>query len=307
MIFKGMTKPVLPKGIYPQIYRGKIPGNTQKEKVDNLCKQLDLFKALGMPGVLMHGFTTELTVDKFKELEKYCTDRGLLCIPAFGLNSDTPAEKGKRMGAVAAASKANMLVLDMEGAWEDEAADKANAKIMGNEIRKLAPNALIIDQPWPIPDVHWSMFPWEETADYVDIRAPQVYVNNFRSQWGKDAYEKFWAWHEKSWAKLEDRLVKAGKPKPVKIPSIQGYFWMINDLIKCLTANDTVIMWCEPFPTNGSSDPDDNTIRGIKAVNKLKTLGFSGPNAVANFQRSTQGKLTVDNDCGPKTLAALGV
>lgn len=301
-----MSKPILPKGLYVQIYREKIPGNTFKKKLDNLCKELDLYSSIGVVGILAHGFPSELDINKFKEFEQLCDDRGLICIPAFGLNSDNPELKGQKIGAVAAVAKSRILVLDAEGAWEDEKEDKKNAVILGKEIRKLAPDVLICDQPWPIPDVHWSMFPWEEFADYIDISAPQVYVNNWRSKWGKDAYEKFWEWHLRSWSKLETRLIKAGKGKPITIPTIQGYAWMIEDLIDCLCKHDTMFIWSEPFLSNGSKDKTDNTVRGIKAFNELKKRGFVGVDAVSLFQRSTNGKLTVDGVCGEKTLKELG-
>jgi hypothetical protein len=293
-----MTKPTLPKGIYPQLYRGAMHG-TPQEKIKQLEEALDLFKAIGMPGVLMHGFTGELDVAKFKQLEALCDARGLLCIPAFGLDSSNPEIKGQKMGAVVAASKSKILVIDMEGAWEDEKEDKAKAVIMGQEIRKLAPDALIIDQPWPVPTYHWGAFPWEETAAYVDIRAPQYYVNDWASQYGKNRYEKCWAWFEGAWAKLNERLQPKGLVRPV-IRTIQGYRWDLEDLIDCLLKNDTMIMWCEWQPT-------EDTIRAIKAVLKLKELGFTGSDAVKQFQLSTNGKLTADGVCGPKSLAELGV
>lgn len=301
-----MTKPTLPQGIIFQLYRGAIHGKTKKEKLQKISEQLDLFKSLGCTAVVMHGSVDRqhdlMDVNSFLELEALCDTKGLICIASFGLDSENPVLKGQKMGEVVAASKSKILILDMEGLWEDEASDKESAKLMGQEIRKLAPDALIIDQPWPIPTVHWSKFPWEETADYVDIRSPQLYVNNYRKTWGKDAYEKFWAWHEKSWAELDKRLIQKGKGKSVKIHTIQGYFWLSEDLINCLTKydNSTLIVWCDWKPT-------DDTIFCINVMLKLKSLGFTGEFAVKNYQKSTNGKLVADNICGPKTLKELGM
>lgn len=295
-----MTTKTLSEGIYIQIYRDVIPGRTQNEKMRNLANKLDLFKSLGVVGILMHGFTTEMDVDKFKELAKLCLDRGLLCLAAYGLNSSDPLGKAQRMAEVANLPECAALVLDMEGSWEDEQSDKQTAITLGVELKKLAPNVLIVDQPWPVPTVHWSLFPWEETAAYVDIRAAQWYCNDWKSQYGKERYNKCFTWFTNSWKQLDERLAKKNLVKP-EIKTLQGYAWddIFSDLVNCLTSNSTLFVWCEPWPSDGF-------IKGIKIKNELAKRGFIGPEAVKNYQLSTNGKLTADNVCGPKTLKELG-
>lgn len=294
-----MTKPTLPKGIYPQIYRGAITGATQKEKIKALTDHLDLYKSLGIPGILMHGFTGELDVKKFQELEALCEARGLLCIPAYGLDSSDPTGKGQRMGAVAAASKSKILVLDAEGAWENELADKQHAVDMGKALRAVAPNVLILDQPWPVPTLH-SSFPWEEFAAYVDMHAAQWYYNDFGKNFGQERYSKCNTWFSKSWTELDKKLTLKGLVRP-EILTIQGYGWetIFPDLIHCLTSNETLIIWVEPWLS-------DTLVKGVKVKNELTKRGFVGTSAVYDFQISTNGLLTADNSCGPKTLTMLG-
>lgn len=297
-----MTK-TLGKGLYIQVYRGAMKG-TPAEKTAKLVAAMDKWKALGVTGVAWHGFVGDLSVAEFAKVTKLCKDRGMKSLAAFGLGSTRPVDYGNWIGDLANAPDCDGVVFDMEGAWEDEQADKAKAKLMGDTFRAKAPNALAIDQPWPVPTLHWSMFPWEESAEFIDIRAPQYYCNNWRNQWGKEAYEKCWKWFDESWVKLNARLAPKNLVRPV-IPTIQGYYWDLTDLVNCLTSFDTMIVWSEPFP-------DATFLVGLDAWHRLQSLGFTGPKAVEAFQASWNKAhptdlLTVDNGFGPKTAAKLGV
>lgn len=288
----------LEKGIYIQIYREGMRASHRAE----LSKVLDRLKKLGVKGIAWHGFPSEMTPEVFKPLKKMCLDRALVSIAAFGLNSDDPELKGKRIGLVAKDSGCP-VIFNMESAWEDEAADKAKATVMGKAFREEAPDTLAIDQPWPVPTSHWSKFPWEEVAKFIDITAPQYYVNNWKSAYGKDRYERCWTWFEDSWKKLNERLAKTNSVLP-RIITIQAYAWDLNDLVHCLTNNDTVICWADPFPT-------DSFLMGVEVFQKLGQLGFSGPEAVKKFQMKWNQEhpsdlLTVDNSCGPRTALKLG-
>lgn len=290
-----MTKPSLPSGRYIQIYRDKIPGNDRSAKLLSLESQLDRYKTLGITGILWHGFTKELTPSVFKPLAKLCSDRGLLALAAFGLDSENPEGKGKRIALVANMPECFATVFDMEGDWENEKTDKENALAMGNVFRANAPLALAIDQPWPVPTLHWSLFPWEESAMFVDLRAPQFYVNNYQKLYGGSRYEKCWAWYISAWKKLNERLSKSNLVKPM-FPTIQGYGWILSDLIHCLTNNPTLFIWSEPYP-------DEVFMNGLEIEQKLKAIGFTGPDAVKNYQSSVG--LKADNVCGPLTIKQL--
>ena len=284
----------LDPGIYIQPYMAKV------KSLASLNTELDKWKQLGISGMVSHGFVGDLDSKKFAKYTKLCKDRGVKSMAAFGLNSLDPRGKGDWIGKVAQTPGCDGIVFDMEGAWEDEKEDKKKAKEMGDVYRSFAPNMLTIDQPWPIPTVHWSMFPWEETSRWIDVRADQRYVNNWRKQWNRDAYEKFEAWHKKEWAKLEDRLRKVD-PSLVKqhIPTFQGYFWIFSDAVKAVCEYPCMIVWCEPFP-------EKEFMFAIETKNKLASLGFIGPGAVRDFQKAAGG-LAVDNDCGEKTIGKLGL
>jgi hypothetical protein len=298
----GTTK-TLPQGRYVQIYRGAVRGTTRADKISSMTNAVNSLKLLGVKGIIWHGFSGELTPTSFKELAAICSARGLLALASFGDGDSHPDELGRKIGAIAALPECFAVILDMETIWENEPDDKAKAVVLGREIRKVAPNALIIDQPWPVPNLHNS-FPWEETAAFVDIRAPQYYVNDWMSSKGAARYSFCWAWFERSWAQLNARLATKGLVKPV-IKTIQGYKWVFKDLVNCLTSNPTLLIWAEPYP-------DAVFMSALAVAQRLESLGFTGPNAVKSFQDKWNldhptDMIGSDNICGPMTVTRLGL
>lgn len=304
-------KKTLPDGIYIQPYMDKFPGATRQAKLDNVRREVSKWKDAGVAGVAWHGFAGReygpwqmLGPELFTTLTAITKEFGMLSLAAYGLGSTKAVAKGEFIGKVGALPICDGILFDMEGAWENEPSDKPDAKKMGDAYRALAPDQWTCDQPWFAPAVHWSKFPWEETAGFVDERCPQVYCNNFIKQWGKDAYEKTWAWYMKDWVKLDKRLAARNLVRPRR-PTIQGYEWdNMTDLVHCLTANPSLFVWCEPFP-------DTMFLQGLEIRKKLLDLGFSGPEAVKQFQanwNATGGRtLSVDNQCGPNTISALNL
>lgn len=276
------------EGVWIQIYRDKVPNR------DVLARKLDEFKSLGCPGVAMHGFTHELP-DRFESLAQMCNIRGLECMAAFGMNSQEPRKKGERIARVARMPTCYAVVLDAEGAWEDEDADKQHAEELSIALHSGAPGAVYIDQPWFAPLVHWSRFPWEEFARCVNYRAPQVYCNNFTRQYGRDRYKIIWQRYEREWKKLESRLGELTRPR---FPTIQGYAWILSDLVDCLCKNPAVLMWCEPFPDNVATT-------ALRVRQALAGRNFNGPSAVRDFQKDAH--ITVDGIVGRETMRALGL
>lgn len=295
-----MAKRTLPPGRYVQIYRGAVRGNGKAEKRASIAAALDRFKALGIKGVIWHGSSTELTPVVFLELAALATARGLLSLAAFGDGDSDPEGFGRRVGAIANLPECVAVVLDMEGVWENEANDKADAVKLGRALREVAPDALVFDQPWPVPNLH-SSFPWDETAAFVDVRAPQWYFNDFKKNFGGQRYQKCLKWFGDSWRVLETKLGAKNLIRP-RIMTIQGYGWddIFPDLVDCLTKNPTIFIWSEPYPT-------EQFMKALEVVKKLEVLGFAGSDAVLSYQRSTNGALQQDNRCGPATLASLGL
>jgi hypothetical protein len=298
-----MATKTLPTGRYVQIYRGAVRGNSKAEKRTSIAQTLDKLKAVGVKGIVWHGFSNELTPNVFLELAAIATARGLLSLASFGDGDSDPDGFGRRVGAIANLPECVGVVLDMEGIWENEQDDKADAIKLGKALREVAPDALVIDQPWPVPNLHNS-FPWDETAAYVDIRAPQYYVNNWIGSKGKDRYSFCWNWFEESWKKRNDKYAQKGLVKPM-IKTIQGYKWFFKDLVHCLTSNPTLIVWSEPYP-------DQVFMAGLAVVQKLESLGFTGPEAVKAFQTNwnrthPQDQIGIDNIIGPMTMSKLGL
>lgn len=287
-------KPTLPSGRYIQVYRGAVKGNTHEQRISSMTQALDSFKEVGIKGVLWHGFIDDLSVPVFQELQELCSQRGMLSLAAFGLGAKDPERAGTWIGQVAAHSGCSAVVLDMEGAWEaDPSVDKPKAAVLGSKIREQAPDALVFDQPWFAPLSHWN-FPWEETAAYVDVRAPQAYAMDFLSAYGARAYEITFERLKREWVKLDERLQVHGLVKP-EIVTIQGYKWPLAELCDCLLKNPTCFIWCEPYP-------DPTAMIALKAVSKLEQLGFSD---VASYQTSVG--LVPDGKVGQDTVQKLGV
>ncbi len=290
----------LPAGVHVQIYREAVPDEA------SLDDALDALGALGVAGVAWHGFPAELTPARFAALREKADARGLLSFAAFGLGrgaNKSPRDAGERIAAVAHAPGCAGVLFDAEHLWEDERSDKAKAATLMTAFRDAAPDALAIDQPWPIPTVHGS-FPWEAFYAHVDFTAPQVYCNNWRQQWGRDAYERFEAWHLDAWRSLEARIARAGLAMPRKINTRQGYRWFLDDCVTMLCREPTVIVWSDPFP--------DVTFRfALAAVRALAARGFAGADAVRAFQADARAAGAyggaVDGRFGRTSAKALGL
>lgn len=302
----GASKPTLPQGKYVQVYMDAIRGNLDA-KIRYLEPKLDKLKSLGIKGILFHTASYErilkLTAEDFRKLAKLCSDRDMLCIGAFGLGTSYPEETGAHIGMLANLPECFAVVFDMEGAWEVKEG-KAKAILIGKAFRKVSPTALALDQPWADPTYHWTAFPWEETAAFLDGTFPQFYVNNWKSQHGAKRYEICWTRFLTAWAKLKRRLEPKGLARPMFF-TIQGYKWVFRDLVNCLTTNPTMFIWAEPYP-------DDVFIAALEVVQALEVQGFTGPNAVKDFQTKWNlnhpGDLIgTDNICGPITVRKLGL
>lgn len=266
LIKKYNSRVVAPQGIIIQVYRDKIAGKTRQERLDWCARRLDEAVSLGITGIAWHGFVGELDTETFSALGTMCHDRGLSALAAFGLGQDSnhhPDYAGQWMGIVADAPWCDGIVLDAEGRWEDESPriEAEHSRDLRLALRSKAPHALVIDQPWPVPTLHWSAFPWEEFARCVDIRAPQYYVNDWKKQHGLRRYARCWSWFNDSWRRLETERLKPQNLVRPRFPTIQGYGWgdIPKDLDDCLLRNPTMLVWAEPWP-------DASFIEGLKRL-----------------------------------------
>jgi len=285
---------ILEPGIYVQPYMAVIPGTTRQDKQTNLIPHLNEWKSLGVSGVALHDFVGSMDISKFESYGQLVINHGMKVLAAFGLSKPDAARKGDWIAGVSLSPLCHGVLFDAEGSFDADGGKQA-AIDMGHAFRAKAPQSLAIDQPWFAPLQH-SSFPWKEFAAWIDVHAPQKYCNDF-PQFGNQAYEKVFAWSAKEWTQLNQRLVSENLVRP-EIITIQGYKWNLSDLINCLTTHPCIIIWTEPYP-------DQDFMRALKIVKKLKDLGCTGAEAVKNFQ--TASGLTADNSCGPLTIAKLGI
>lgn len=291
-----MTIPLKP-GMHIQVYRGSAAFSQAK-----LEAFAELAPRLGVVGLIAHGFVGELTPKRYGKWAELCAKHGLQSSAVFGLGEVGGNAKmvGRRIAAVAKMPEAAATGFNMEGAWEDERNDLDEAHAMFGEYRSIVPDAWTFDQPWPmpLPRIH-GMPIWWEIARYLNARFPQFYWNNLRRTLGDRAYQVMRPRYETAWEWFHTNR-KA--PHPPRFVTVQGYYWVLWTLVDALLRYATttpLVMWSDAFPT-------EDTMLGMRAVVALRDRGFHGPGAVAAFQRAHGQGLTVDDKCGPNTLAALG-
>jgi hypothetical protein len=246
----------LPEGIFVQSYRGKIPGASHQKRLDYAARQLDVLAGAGIRGVFWHGFSVEMTPEIFSDWARLCTQRNLLACAAFGLDATDAAGKGMRMSRVAKLPECTAIALDAEGAYDRN--QQASALAMGKAFRALAPNALVLDQSWPVPTVHMG-FPYEQFAgfrdahaayvEFVDLHAEQRYCNDWLRQWGARRYQLCEQLFDKAEARLDEILPPEARRPHIR--TIQGHGWadIPGDLDDCLSRHKTMLVWSEPFPS----------------------------------------------------------
>jgi len=311
-------KPIFMPGIHTQLYRDA------SGFFANLQPWLKVAKEHGVTGICYHGFQGEFTPDRFSRLAETPRSMGFQVGAAFGLGDvgTNGARIGKRIGEMALT--ADYTMLDMEGAWE-QADDRQKAREMCTAIRDKAPNALLLDQPWarPIPGHHGSLL-WMEMAEWMDLRAPQFYVNDLRSSLGTDALERMLPDYQHDWSVTVPLRTPHGiTPKPL-VPTWQAYHWgELAPLVHALLAYPACILWCENHSCTLDSEktvgpyPTTPTRLGMRVVHALRSAGFDGADAVDRYcgqhglprpprRVRIDGKPSLVPQIPPALLAALG-
>lgn len=251
-------RPIPFQGVCVQIYRGAVKGATHTARMAWLDARLAELAAVGVSAIAWHGFTKEFGVDQFVECADLTAHHGMISLAAFGLDATDPSGKGERMGKVARSPHCAGVLVDAEGAYDNNA--QAAAVTMGKAFRDQAPDAWVTTQEWMLPAYH-SHFPYREFAAWTDCSAPQMYVQDWQKQHGANAYEVMWPKFEAAWKVLErDTLRELTLPR---IPTVQGYKWPLDDAIDCLLKNPTCIVWSEPVP-------DAVFMQALKAVHEKR-------------------------------------
>ncbi len=250
-----IIRPVPFSGIAIQVFRGKVPGTTPTVRRDWCRKRLDEAVAAGVSAIVWHGFTTELTPEKYEPLATITRERGLISLAAFGMDDTDPEGKARRISAVSHHPDCAGIVFDWEGRWEDESDDAAKALAFEKVYSELGADRWRCDQPWWKPTVH-TKSPWRQFARIVDARFRQNYCNDYE---GKDRYERINAGSEKAWAWLNSAVLRPEEIRPV-LNSREGYGWrdIPASLERMLVDDAPVIIWSEPWP-------DQIFMRALKA------------------------------------------
>jgi hypothetical protein len=293
-----------PSGFILQLYRG-----ASGFSFDKLVANIDRYKACGVTGIAPHGFEGDLDVKKFDKYAQLAKSKGMNCYAAFGLGPSKAYDRGAWIGKVAQHPDCAGVLFDLEGAFEIAVGKKAAADI-GEGFISQFPNGVVdvwtCDQPWASPGFHWTRFPWEEIARYVDARAAQFYFNDWK---GKSRYDTLNPRFHHEWDVLNARLRRSRLERPLMM-TFQAYGWsdIFPDFIDALLANPTSFFWCD------KGLPNENALLGMRVVTELAKLGHTGPTAVKDFQKAwnaahpKEQDIAEDGRCGyGETIPALGI
>ena len=308
-----------PPGLYLQVYLDAIGGY----RSERLPSVLGGAARAGFRGAVLHGFPRGM-VRAWDRLASTASMRGLLALASWGLDGRrdedgselTPAEKGALVGEVLRRSTCAAGLLDAEGQWDSNEGPvdmgEDGALRLGDALRRIAPDALVGDQPWYAIDSHGSLrtearpmpgggifagFPVDEFAKSCVnwIRARQAYI------YGPGQAPTVFRRMEREWSTIRPAMERAGLARTETV-TLQGYAWdhSIPDLVDVLltwwvSRQLPVIVWAHGLPTAPF-------LRAVTAVQELVRLGYARPGrqareVVVDFQRAA-GLRVLDGRCG---------
>lgn len=312
------------RGAHWQPYLAAFRG-TADERLAAYTAGLDAWKALGGVGVVLHD---PGSVANTQRLARPALDRGLQVSVAHGLgqrDSLAPEQAAARVARLAMLPEVTASVIDAETAWRNDATDVAAAARLGAELRRLCPDALFVGQFVAVlqnSGAEARRFGRREFLAWCDALAPMLYANY---SYKRDATGRFVPTKPEHGGKYDPRRAKVfsrwrakqatlgadlGVPQTWQSwQTLQGYGW--NDITADLTdvllraVDGVTLVWAEPRW-------DETFAAGMRVVQALAEVGYTGPDAVLEFQKWSNGTGTMvplveDGIAGPKTRKAIGV
>ncbi len=187
---------------------------------------------------------------------------------------------------------------EAESQWENSAGHDLASRIVAGVVRARpdAPSRSV-DAPWWAPlytidshGTHRGTHPNAPTAIFGRLFSVR-FVQAYGAGYGDTASRRMLAW-----ARDPSQYPSLGA-WPVR-PSWQAYRRTITDHVLSLLAEPSVCLW-------NLSEMDDPCRRALRAVKRLRGLGYDGANGLAMFQRARA--LPISNTMDAATSAALGV
>ena len=251
------------------------------------------FRAHGVTGVLPHGTGGMLSWLKRGALAKFRAAGIAVCPSLSWVRTSTilPAlalDVGHLGGG--------RVMLDWEGWWDGQ---QPLARRIAAEVLAAVPDAAqrVTDCPWWAPLFYIDgagrrrhTHPRAPTREFGVICAEDRYVQAYGAPHrGRSAEMLAWSRSPTQYEALGRWTIR---------PAHQLYKRDLQDVIRTTLAEPTQCLW-------DWSGSDATARRGLRVVAALRARHFDGRGAVRSFQAAAG--LVVDDICGPRTLAALGV
>jgi hypothetical protein len=260
-------------------------------------------QAFGAVGVLVHAVGTAWpALDYVRKAGGALA--GLQVSIALGSRGPAKWEAAFANPCVEALRAGFAVMLDWEGAW-DTALGKPSADRCVDKILAKVPDAIgrVTDCPWwaPLrtPNGSWShpRAPTEEFGRLCALeRYPQCYGAARVRDGDTPSSVQGRSLKMLAWARDVTQYPALRTPADRVLPSFQGYSRTPHDVVESLLREPHQLLW-------QWTEYDGATYQALGAVAALRAKGFTGPDAVREFQRAAS--LVPDGIVGPKTLAAL--
>lgn len=288
------------KGIYMWLWPRSSWKPLEPDVVCPLLQELGIYGVIPQNGVNTLKWITQEKIDGFAK-------HGIKVCVGFGLDSKltTIDQKAQVIIEAITLTKANQdkcvgVMNNWEQFWSGK---KTETKLLVEKVLAAHPDASdwCTDAPWWAPlfliteeGKKLYTHPSAPTKEWGKLcskdRYPQTYgANKPGSPDGTSQKMLDWSRHPSQYASLGNWIIR---------PSLQGYKRSLNDHIQFFIKEPVICLW-------DMVDIDSNCANALRVFKKLNELGFDGPRAVLDFQKSV--KITQDNIVGPKTLQKLGV
>lgn len=299
-----MSGAKLPSGVHAWVW----PNPKSPADFVRLCERAQF---LGLTGLILQDGLRSPWWARRHNAAKIAWQHGLLLTIGLGMDGRNGwAQELHKVSDAILASLATTpyCMLNWEGKWENDAADRARADQVVDAVLAAKPHAskLCVDAPWWAPLtvrrrirgkwVHRPTHPRAPTREFGRLCTGQRFVQAYGANvpGSPDGASS----RMLQWARDPSQYPSLGTPAANVLPALQGYRRSVTDHVRTLLADDVVCLW-----HLGALDRE--CVAALQFVCAIRQRGFTGPDADVRFQlaHSIPGPDIV----GPRALAEAGV